>query len=123
VNCAWLCTVGLYTFLQYWADITVSLSSLAITMHNSHDKYFTYAYFLGGGFSLFERAYLVSVIPNKLTTFGRGRPFGGVQRVKKSSNKVSEEFQRSRSAVRTFRQSRSGVRGGRAELVCGVSVW
>jgi hypothetical protein len=62
----------------------------------------------------------VSVISNQLTTFGRGRPFGGVQRVKKK--KVIKKDRNSTDqvmAVRTFLQSRSGVRSGRAELVCG----
>jgi hypothetical protein len=36
------CAVGFCAFLKYWTD-TVSLSSLAVTLHNSHDKYFTYA--------------------------------------------------------------------------------
>jgi hypothetical protein len=73
---------------------------------------------------LFQPAYLVSVISNKLTTFGRGRPFGGVQRVKKIVIKKERNF--SDQGLRCAHSDSLGVAcevDGLSWCAGGVTVW
>ena len=76
---------------------------------------------------IFKSAYLVRVISNKLITFGRGRPFGGVQRVKKIVIKKERNSSDQGLEVRTFlpvcewRARWTGRFGVRCDWLCGAS--